>query len=86
MVPQYPTEKKFEDHIEYHLIQSGYDSVDTTLYDKDLCLISTQVLEFIKSTQEKTYQKLEQQYGNITDTQLLKRISSEITNRGVIDV
>ena len=86
MTPQYPTELKFEQHIEYHLKQSGYSSVSPTLYDKELCVIPTQVLEFIKSTQEKTYQKLEQQYGNITETQLLKRISSEITNRGVIDV
>ncbi len=86
MTPQHPTEKKFEDHIEHHLIQSGYDSIDSTLYDKSLCLISTKLLDFIKSTQEKTYQKLEQQYGTETDTKLLKRVSSEIESRGVIDV
>ena len=86
MTPQHPTERRFEDHIEHHLIQSGYDSVDPTLYDKSLCLISTKLLDFIKSTQEKTYQKLEQQYGTETDTKLLKRVSSEIESRGVIDV
>ena len=85
-VTKYPTEKKFEDHIEHHLIQSGYDSIDPTLYEKSLCLISTKLLDFIKSTQEKTYQKLEQQYGTETDTKLLKRVSSEIESRGVIDV
>ena len=86
MTPQHPTEKKFEEHIEKSLIQSGYDSIDPTLYDKSLCLISTKLLDFIKSTQEKTYQKLEQQYGTETDTKLLKRVSSEIESRGVIDV
>ena len=86
MTPQHPTEKKFEDHIEKSLIQSGYDSIDSTLYKKSLCLISTKLLDFIKSTQEKTYQKLEQQYGTETDTKLLKRVSSEIESRGVIDV
>ena len=86
MSPIHPTEKKFEDHIEDHLIKSGYDSIDSTLYDKSLCLISTKILDFIKSTQEKTYQKLEQQYGTETDTKLLKRVSSEIESRGVIDV
>ena len=86
MSPQHPTEKKFEDHIEKHLKQSGYDSIDSTLYDKELCLIPTKVLDFIKSTQEKTYQKLEQQFGGETDTKLFKRITSEIDNRGVIDV
>ena len=49
MSPQHPTEKKFEDHIEKHLKQSGYDSIDSTLYDKELCLITTKVLDFIKS-------------------------------------
>ena len=86
MTPQHPTEKKFEEHIEKSLIQSGYDSIDSTLYEKSLCLISTKLLDFIKSTQEKTYQKLEQQYGTETDTKLLKRVSSEIESRGVIDV
>ncbi len=86
MTPQHPTEKKFEEHIEKSLIQSGYDSIDSTLYKKSLCLISTKLLDFIKSTQEKTYQKLEQQYGTETDTKLLKRVSSEIESRGVIDV
>ena len=86
MTPQHPTEKKFEEHIEKSLIQSGYDSIDSTLYKKSLCLISTKLLDFIKTTQEKTYQKLEQQYGTETDTKLLKRVSSEIESRGVIDV
>jgi type I restriction enzyme, R subunit len=86
MSPTHPTEKKFEDHIEHHLKQSGYDSVDPTLYDKDLCLISNKILGFIKSTQEKTYQKLELQYGSETDTKLCKRITSEIDSRGVIEV
>ena len=34
MSPQHPTEKKFEDHIEEHLHQSGFDSLDTEFYDK----------------------------------------------------
>ena len=86
MTPQHPTEKKFEDHIEHHLIQSGYDSIDPTLYDKSLCLISTKLLDFIKSTQEKTYQKLEHQFGTETEPKLIKKVSTEIESRGVIDV
>ena len=86
MSPIHPTEKKFEEHIECHLKQSGYDSVDPALYDKELCLIPTKVLDFITSTQEKTYQKLTQQYGSETDSKLCKRITSEIDSRGVIEV
>ena len=53
MSPQHPTEKKFEDHIEKHLHQNGFDSLDTEFYDKSNCLIPSKLLEFIKTTQEK---------------------------------
>ena len=86
MTPQHPTEKKFEDHIENSLKQNGYSSVTSEHYDKDLCLIPSKLLEFIKSTQEKSYNKYEQQYGTETDKKLLKLVSSEIQSRGVIDV
>lgn len=81
-----PTEKKFEDHIEHHLKQSGYGSVAPTLYDKDLCLIPSKILNFIKSTQEKAYQKLKQQFESETDSKLCGKIKSEIDSRGVIEV
>ena len=82
----YPTEEYFERLIEHDLTHDGYDSVSPTLYDKSLCLILTKVLGFIKSTQEKEFEKLSLQYGTETDTKLSKRISSQIESRGVIDV
>ena len=44
-MPTY-TEQNFEDHIEEHLNQSGYRSLQSTLYDKSLCLIPSEVLHF----------------------------------------
>lgn len=79
-------EQDFEEHIEQHLVQSGYTSLHSETYDKSLCLIPTQLLDFIKATQEKNYEKLQDQYGTDTDEKLLHRISSEIDKRGVIDV
>ena len=32
------TEKKFEDHIEYELVESGYKKRKTEFYDKNHCM------------------------------------------------
>ena len=80
------TERKFEDHIEYELVESGYQKRKTVSYDKDLCSIPEDLIGFIKDTQPKQYEKLENQYGPQTEEKLLKRISDEIEKRGLIDV
>ena len=76
----------FEEHIEEQLHNSGYQTVSQSEYDKTLCLIPSQLIEFIQGTQPKTLKKLELQYGTETESKLTKRISSEIESRGVIDV
>ena len=84
-MPTY-TEENFEDHIEAHLNRSGYRSRQPTLYDKDLCLIPSEMLRFIRDTQLEEYQRLEPQYGEDTPVKLLNRVSKEIERRGVLDV
>ena len=84
-MPTY-TEKKFENHIEQQLNQSGYRSLLPTDYNRYLCLISDEVLQFIRDTQSKIYQKLEIQYGSSTSQKLITRICNEVANRGVLDV
>ena len=79
-------EENFEDHIEGHLNRSGYHSRQSILYNKDLCLILTETLQFIRDTQLDEYQELKRQYGEDTPTKLLSRISREIGRRGVLDV
>ena len=84
-MPTY-TETDFEDHIEQHLNQSDYRSLQSSHYDKSLCLIPSETLRFIQMTQLQAYQKLERQYGRDTPDKLLNRVSREIKNRGVLDV
>ena len=79
-------EENFEDHIEAHLNRSGYRSRQPVLYDKDLCLIPSEMLRFIRDTQPEAYQRLEPQYGEDTPVKLLNRVSKEIERRGVLDV
>jgi len=81
-----PSEKRFEKHIERELVGRGYESVSPTEYDKSLCLLPTQTLHFIKSSQPKGWEKLVSQYGVDTEGKVLNRISTEIGKRGVVDV
>ena len=80
------TEQNFEEHIEGHLNRSGYRSLRSTDYDKSLCLIPDEVLQFIQDTQPTEYQKLERQYGADTPDKLLDRVSKQIARRGALDV
>ncbi|MFI4912643.1 MAG: type I restriction endonuclease subunit R [Sedimentisphaeraceae bacterium JB056] len=80
------TEQNFEEHIEAYLLASGYCKRSYGDYDKKLCLIADDVLGFLKSTQEKEYDKLLPQYGSSTDEKLIGRLSAEIGRRGVLDV
>ena len=80
------TETDFENHIEQHLNSSDYRSLQPATYDRNLCLIPNETLQFIQDTQPKAYQRLERQYGAETPVNLLNRVSREITRRGVLDV
>ena len=81
-----PTEKKFEDHIESYLNSIDYESINFNNYDRNLCLIKKKTIEFIKNTQPKEWNRLREIYDEDTENKILSRISSEIANRGVIDV
>ncbi len=83
-MPTY-TEQDFEDHIEQHLNQSDYRSLQSADYDKSLCLIPNETLQFIQDTQPDVYQRLERQYGTETPAKLLDRLSKQIAGRGVLD-
>ena len=84
-MPTY-TEENFEDHIEAHLNRSGYHSRQPAIYNRSLCLIPNETLQFIRDTQLNEYQRLEIQYKKETPSKLLDRISKEIERRGVLDV
>lgn len=81
-----PTEKRFEEHIEDHLKTVGYSSLRFSEYDRNLCLIRDQVIDFIRSTQPEQWGRLQEIYDVDTENKILARISSEISKRGIIDV
>lgn len=79
-------EQDFEEHIEEHLLNAGYHKRLPEDYDKELCLIPDEVLNFIKTTQPKEYEKLQKQYASDTDNKLCYNLSQEIRRWGTLHV
>ena len=64
----------------------GYNRREPEDYDRELCLLPCDVLDFVLATQPKEWQRLSEHYGPQVKEQFLKRLSSEIKNRGALDV
>ncbi|MCY4188201.1 MAG: putative DNA binding domain-containing protein, partial [Bryobacterales bacterium] len=64
----------------------GYHRRSPQDYDRALCLIPTDVVDFLLATQPKEWQKLKQHHGADTKLRFLGRLSREITRRGALDV
>ena len=55
-------------------------------YDRELCLIRRDVLDFLLATQPREWQKLKQYYEAELEERFLARLSREIGRRGALDV
>lgn len=64
----------------------GYNKRSGEDYDPNLCLIPRDALDFVLATQPQEWEKLTQHHGELVKERFLKRLSSEIRNRGALDV
>ena len=64
----------------------GYRKRRDEDYDRSLCLIPEDVLDFVLVTQPQEWKRLSQHHGAAVEEQFLKRLSSEIGRRGALDV
>ncbi len=64
----------------------GYRKRRPEDYDRALCLLPRDALDFVLATQPKEWKKLEQHHGAATRDQFVKRLGSEIERRGALDV
>ena len=55
-------------------------------YDRGLCLIPTDVLDFLLATQPREWERLKQHHGSEVKPRFLGRLSREIGRRGGLDV
>ena len=64
----------------------GYRRGNPDDYDRTLCLLPRDVVDFVLATQPKEWRKLEQHHGTAVRKQFLKRLAAEIERRGALDV
>ena len=55
-------------------------------YDRGLCLIPNDVLDFLLATQPREWERLKQHHGSEVKPRFLGRLSREIGRRGALDV
>jgi type I restriction enzyme, R subunit len=70
----------------YENAPGGYRKRRPEDYDKELCLDPGMVIDFILATQPKVWERLKQHHGSEVKERFLKRLASEITRRGTLDV
>ena len=80
------SEKDFETTIISHLVESGYRERTASDYDKSLCLDPELVIDFIRATQIKTWEKLKEQHGSQVKERFVKRLVNEIKAKGTLHV
>ncbi len=67
-------------------LPGGYHRRRPEDYDRGLCLIPTDVVDFLLATQPKVWEKLTQHHGADVKPRFLGRLSREIARRGALDV
>lgn len=80
-------ESGFEEFIEGQLVSlHKYRSRSNPSYNKDLCMDTELVLEFIQTTQKDGWNKLVEQYGGDVANRFLARLDEELLSRGLLSV
>lgn len=64
----------------------GYRKRDTKDYDRGLCLIPQDVIDFLYATQPAEWKRLQGHHSSEVKERFLKRLASEAWNRGTLEV
>jgi type I restriction enzyme R subunit len=67
-------------------LPGGYRKRPPEEYDRQLCLIPRDVLDFVYATQPKEWEKLKQHHGGEVTERFLARLAREVQTRGTLDV
>ena len=70
----------------HEFIPGGYHKREPEQYDKQLCLIRQDVLDFIYATQPQEWDKFKKQHGKDAHDRLFQRLAQQIQTRGTLDV
>ncbi len=79
------TEQTFEAEIEAHLLAHGYESAKPTDFDPDNALFPRRVIDFVKTTQPKVWEKLEGILKDKLEALFIKEVCKVMDNRGSLE-
>lgn len=81
-------ERAFETAIEEHLLSNGYRKGDPISFNRSLALDPGEVLSFIRETQPREFNYIEQQLGSAAETRIIDDLSKSLNSEyeGVLKV
>lgn len=80
-------EKRFEADIEHFLLtKGGYTKGDMSTYDREKAIDMPKLIEFIKATQPKQWERYERNYKDEAEKKLYKRFNEEVETYGLLYV
>ncbi|CBH21382.1 Type III restriction protein res subunit [Acetoanaerobium sticklandii] len=80
-------EKRFEEDIETYLLNhGGYIQKNMVGFDKANCIYLSELIYFIRSTQENEWERYEKIYGVESEKKFLKRFNEEVNTHGILHV
>lgn len=80
-------EKRFEEDIEHFLLTSGgYIKGDMRTYDREKAIDMPKLIEFIKATQPKQWERYLRTYKDEAEKKLYKRFNEEVEMHGLLHV
>ena len=80
-------EKRFEGDIEHFLLtKGGYTKGDMSTYDREKAIDMPKLIEFIKTTQPKQWERYKRNYRDEAEKKLYKRFNEEVEAHGLLHV
>ncbi len=78
----------FEAHVENYLVNEvkEYHTVSPAEYNKELCVIPSEIIAFVKDTQPEKYKALEEQYGANVESQIVSNIARNLSKNKTLHV
>src|SRR6187200_478545 len=76
------SETAFETVIEAHLLANGYIAVDRDGFDRERAIFPMTIIQFIRATQKKEWEKLEALHGEKTGEQVISDLCKWIDANG----
>jgi len=80
------SEKTFETAIIESLLANGYSEGNTSDYSAELGMFKADILQFLRTTQAKQWDKLAAIHGDDVENRLIQRLYKEMDLRGALDV